>query len=103
MHPEAEDELGFVAWISQAEPGATITYHQGFLAVDCTAPVSKLSADKRRKLRDLAAAAARAAEQGLVHLVQARLGPDRFAYMAIARARPRQAGPALSIRLLEAT
>jgi hypothetical protein len=88
MQPEAQDEIGFSAWISLAEPGASITYHQGFLAVDATAPVSKLSADHRRRLRDLAAAAARAAEQNLVHLVQARLGPDRFAYRAIARPRP---------------
>lgn len=87
MATEAQDEIAFGVWISQAEPGATITYHQGFLAVDGTAPVSKLSGDKRRKLRDLAAAAARAAEQDLVHLVQARLGPDRFAYRAIARPR----------------
>jgi hypothetical protein len=34
--------------------------------------------------------------------VQARIGPDQFAYIAIARAKPRQAGPALSMRLLEA-
>ena len=87
MQPEAQDEIGFSAWISLAEPGASITYHQGFLAVDATALVSKLSADHRRRLRDLAAAAARAAEQDLVHLVQARLGPDRFAYRAIVRPR----------------
>lgn len=88
MATEAQDEIAFGVWISQAEPGAIITYHHGFLAVDGTAPDSKLSGDKRRKLRDLAAAAARAAEQDLVHLVQARLGPDRFAYRAIARPRP---------------
>jgi hypothetical protein len=88
MQPDAQDEIGFSLWISQAKPGATCTYHCGFLAVDATAQVSKLSADHRRKLRDLAAAAARAAEQDLVHLVQARLGPDRFAYRAIARPSP---------------
>ena len=88
MATEAQDEIAFGVWISQAEPGSTITYHRGFLAVDGTSPVSKLSGDKRRKLRDLAAAAARAAEKDLVHLVQARLGPDRFAYRAIARPRP---------------
>ena len=88
MQPEPHDEIGFSAWVSLAEAGASITYHQGFLAVDATAPVSKLSADHRRRLRDLAAAAARAAEQDLVHLVQARLGPDRFAYRAIARPKP---------------
>ena len=88
MQPEAQDEIGFGAWVSRAEPGASITYHQGFLAVDAIAPISKLSADDRRRLRDLAAAAARAAEHDLVHLVQARLAPERFAYRAIARPRP---------------
>ncbi|HHY48931.1 MAG TPA: hypothetical protein GYA10_04205, partial [Alphaproteobacteria bacterium] len=37
----------------------------------------------------LADAAFRAFEAGLVHLAQLRLGPDRFAYLAIARGRPR--------------
>ena len=46
MATEAQDEIAFGVWISQAEPGATITYHQGFLAVDGTAPISKLSGDK---------------------------------------------------------
>ena len=46
--------------------------------------------------------ATRAAEQDLVHLVQARIGPDQFAYIAIARRKPRQAGASLSVRLLEA-
>lgn len=39
----------------------------------------------------LASAAHRAFDAGLVHLVQVRLGPDRFAYIAIARTRPRRA------------
>ena len=43
-----------------------------------------------------------AAEERLVHLVQARLGPDHFAYIAVARPKPGPAGAALSMRLLEA-
>ena len=53
-------------------------------------------------LRQVAAAALRAAEQNLVHLVQARIGPDHFAYIAVARPKPRSSGAALSVRLLEA-
>jgi hypothetical protein len=98
----ALDEVGLSAWIAQAAPGETLVYHRGFLAVDATGDVSNLTPERQRTLRGVAAAALRAAEQGLVHLVQARLGPDQFAYIAIARARPRQAGPALSMRLLEA-
>ena len=97
----ALDEVGLSAWIAQAEPGETLVYHRGFLAVDATSVISKLPAEQQRALR-LVASALRAAEQGLVHLVQARIGPDQFAYIAIARARPRQAGPAISMRLLEA-
>ena len=85
-----------------ALPGETLVYHRGFLAVDATSVISKLPAEQQRTLRLVASAALRAAEQGLVHLVQARIGPDQFAYIAIARARPRQARPALSMRLLEA-
>ena len=96
------DEVGLCAWIAQAEPGETLIYHRGFLAVDATAVLSKLPADRQRALRQVAAAALRAAEQNLVHLVQARIGPDHFAYIAIARPKPRSSGAALSVRLLEA-
>ena len=96
------DEIAFCAWVAQAEPGETLVYHRGFLAVDATGVVSKLLSDQQRGLRLVAAAALRAAEQDLVHLVQARIGPDQFAYIAVARRKPRQAGASLSVRLLEA-
>ena len=88
MQLVAPDEISFCAWVSQAEPGAALIYHRGFLAVDVASLISKLTPEQRRILRDLAAAAWRAAEQGLVHLVQERLAPDRFAYLAIARSNP---------------
>lgn len=96
------DEVGLCAWIAQAEPGETLVYHRGFLAVDATSVVSRLSTEQQRSLQQVAAAAMRAADQGLVHLVQTRLGPDAFAYIAIARPRPGPPGAPLSIRLLEA-
>lgn len=98
----ALDEIGLSAWIAQAEPGEALVYHRGFLAVDATSVISKLPSDQQRALRLVAAAALRAAEQDLVHLVQARIGPDQFAYIAIARRKPRRAGASLSVRLLEA-
>jgi hypothetical protein len=96
------NEVCFCAWVAQAEPGETLVYHRGFLAVDATSVISKLPSDQQRVLRLVAAAALRAAEQDLVHLVQARIGPDQFAYIAIARSKPRQAGASLSVRLLVA-
>lgn len=96
------DEVALSAWIAQAAPGETLVYHRGFLAVDATSVTSKLPSEQKRALRLVASAALRAAEQGLVHLVQARIGPDRFAYIAIARTKPRLSELALSMRLLEA-
>ena len=98
----ALDEVGLSAWIAQAAPGEALVYHRGFLAVDATGAVSNLTPERQRTLRGVAAAALRAAEQRLVHLVQARLGPDHFAYIAVARAKPGPSGAALSMRLLEA-
>ena len=96
------DEIAFCAWVAQAEPGEALVYHLGFLAVDATSVVSTLPSDQQRALRLLAAAALRAAVQDLVHLVQDRIGPDQFAYIAVARRRPRRAAVGLSVRLLEA-
>lgn len=98
----ALDEVGLSAWIAQAAPGEALVYHRGFLAVDATGAVSNLTSERQRTLRGVAAAALRAAERDLVHLVQARLGPDHFAYIAVARPKPGPAGAALSVRLLEA-
>ena len=96
------DDIGLSAWIAQAEPGETLVYHRGFLAVDTFGTASHLSPERRSALRRTADAALRAAEQDLVHLVQARIGPDQFAYIAVARRKPRQVRGSLSTRLLEA-
>jgi hypothetical protein len=98
----AINEISFGAWVAQAEPSAAVVYHRGFLVVDTDNLLSKLPPEARGALRQLANAAMRAAEQGLVHLVQARLATDHFAYIAIARPKPRRPGVALSMRLLEA-
>lgn len=94
------NEISFCAWVAQAEPGEALVYHRGFLVVDADKLLSKLGDESRGALRLLADATFRAAEQGLVHLVQMRLSTDCFAYIAIARTRPR--GASLSSRLLEA-
>ena len=96
------DEISFCAWIAQAESGEPLTYHHGFLVVDTDPVISKLPTDQRLTLRALGNAAFRAAEQGLVHLVQKRIATDRFAYIAIARPKPTPPQPAFAARLLEA-
>lgn len=96
------NEIGFCAWVAQAEPGATLVYHYGFLVVDTDKVLSKLPVEARGALRLLGDAAMRAAEEGLVHLVQVRLSTNRFAYIAIARPKPKGAPASLSCRLLEA-
>ena len=93
-------DIDLCAWIAQAEAGDALIYHRGFLVVDADKSVSTLPTDRRLALRGVADAAFRAAEQGLVHLVQTRLGPDRFAYLAIARPKPKAATASLSALLL---
>ena len=94
-------DVELYAWIAQAEAGARIEYHCGFLGIDVTPVISTLPEAERRQLADLGQAALGAFEKGLVHLVQERVGPDRFAYIAVARPRPKAAAPSLSALLLE--
>lgn len=89
--PRPLTDIEFCAWIGQAVPGDRLEYHRGFLGVDSTAVISTLPETDRRRLGALASAAHRAFDAALVHLVQVRLGPDRFAYLAIARTKPRHA------------
>ncbi|WP_209002968.1 hypothetical protein [Stappia taiwanensis] len=81
-------DIEFCAWIGQAAPGDRLDYHRGFLGIDAMPGISKFPDKDRQRLAGLAAAAFRACESGLVHLVQQRLGPDRFIYLAIARPKP---------------
>ena len=95
-------DIDLFAWIAQAETGDALIYHSGFLVVDADKSVSTLPTDRRLALRRMADAAFRAAEQGLVHLVQERLETDRFAYIAIARPKQKAASASLSALLLDA-
>jgi hypothetical protein len=61
-------EIELCAWVAQAEPGAVLEYHRGYLAHDL-------------------------AERGLVHLVQRRHGPEDYSYFAVARPRAKGALP----------
>lgn len=83
-------EAQFCAWIGQSVPGATIQYHRGFLAIDTVRASSDLLEIERKELVRVGRRAWWAFEHDLVHLVQRRLAPDRFAYLAVARARPKK-------------
>jgi hypothetical protein len=76
--PACRDHREFDAWLESAEAGARIVYCRGYLALDG-------GSDPGSALGRLARRAREASDRGLVHLVQRRLGPADFAYVAIAR------------------
>jgi len=94
-------EQALCSLIGMAAPGDAIEYHRGFLAIARDPNVGKLAERERADLVRVARRAVRAAEAGLVHLVQRRLGPGEFSYLAIVRARPAMAVMS-GIRLAEA-
>ena len=93
--------IQFCAWIGQASPGDSLEYHRGLLALDGSEWSRDFSGDRRRELNRLSRRAWWAAEQGPVHLVQRRNGPDDFSYIAIARPLTAEASASLSSILLK--
>lgn len=94
------DETDLCGWIGQAAPGDVLQYHRGFLALDTYSQGSRLAQRDRAELVRLARRAWWASEQKLIHLVQRRHGADDYAYLAIARPKPRTAPASLSSLLL---
>ena len=93
-------EIEFCAWVAHAVPGDRLEYHRGFLVLDIFPMFARLPDQQRAELARLGSRAFWAAEQGLVHLVQERTGPDQFAYIAVARPKPKAAAVSLSALLL---
>ncbi|WP_102108831.1 hypothetical protein [Oceaniglobus roseus] len=92
IHPARQTaltDIEFCIWAGDALPGEQKTYHIGFLSIDCCQPSTILGATEHARINGLARSARWAFEMGLVHLVQRRLGPNHFAYIAIARPKPR--------------
>jgi len=89
-HDAPLSEEAFSLWLAVAEPGSIIQYHVGFLSLDVAETNINLSIAAHRQLMAVANLAWWAAEERIVHLVQRRLGPDRFAYLAVMR--PRMTG-----------
>ncbi len=91
-------EIGFCAWLGQATPGDALEYHRGFLVVDLTPFGGPMGSEARLELARTSARAYGLAVRGFVDLVQRRVGPDRFSYLAIARPLPQ--GKALDFSTL---
>lgn len=72
-------------WARNGQPGGRIEYFRGFLAVGVAPGGVTLTKGDRNKLVRLAAWFHNAAEQGLVHLVQARHGQGDTSYWAVLR------------------
>ena len=89
-------EIQFCAWVAQAMPGDRLEYHRGFLVLDTFPGLSKLGDNERNELRLLVTRAFWTEAQGLVRLVQERLGPDLFSYLAIARPKTRSSADAVT-------
>ena len=84
--PLTENE--FSDRIADAVPGQVITYYVGLLAHDRWAMSMKLPEPRRVELNAIANHALQLAEVGRVHLLQRRVGPGRFAYLAVVRPQP---------------
>ena len=98
---EPISEIRFCAWVAQAKPGDRLEYHRGYLAVDADKLTSKLDLNARAELVLLRDRAFGCEVQGLVHLVQERIGPDLFTYVAIARPHKGTASAAALKRLAD--
>ncbi|PZV39026.1 hypothetical protein [Mesorhizobium kowhaii] len=93
--PTAVSEPDFCSWLQTAAPGNAIEYHRGFLILDAAQPCrGKLALQRQQELIQLRHLAYWAAEQELVLLVQRRLAPDTFSYLAVRRVRRDRCGNA---------
>ncbi|CAM3583475.1 hypothetical protein TH8_08875 [Thalassospira profundimaris] len=94
-------EVDFCAWLTQAAPGDEFEYHRGFLVLDITPFGSPMDGEARAELARVSDRAFDLAERDFVHLVQRRIGPGAFAYLAIARPHPRNTPLEFSTLMIE--
>src|SRR5688572_31626942 len=80
-------DIGLAGWLGQAAPGDAIEYHQGFLALDRCRIGGRLREQDATELSRVADRAWLAADRGLAHLVQRRIGSSEFSYLIVARPR----------------
>ena len=73
------------AWLQQARAGDVFEYHRGLLTADRTAFGQVADEAAQKALDRLADHAWHLAADGRVHLLQRRLAPGSFSYLAVAR------------------
>lgn len=78
----------FRIWLSQAHPGERFTYYTGDLYHDRQRESGVLPIPERILLSQLADEVYRAARTDQILLVQRRVGPSNFEYMAVRRRPP---------------
>ncbi len=83
-------EASLCTWLGAASAGDSITYHRGALARQVCPHLVCLPNAERVALQRLAARAWKLADMGLADIVQRRHGYEDYAYILVARRRPRQ-------------
>lgn len=81
------DETVFCTRVFEAKPGERIEYHRGFLALDRMQQGRHADRQMHGAVARTADRAFTLAEKGAVHLVQKRLAPECFSYLAVVRPR----------------
>ena len=84
------DEAGLCARVFEAKPGERIEYHRGFLGLDRSPLSQHADRQSRSTISRTADRALALAEKGAVHLVQKRLAPECFSYLAVVRRRQKR-------------
>ena len=101
--PKPLTEASLCTWLGAASPGDRITYHRGALGRQVCPLLACLPDDQRLALRAVATRAWKLAELGLADIVQRRHGNEDYAYILVARRRPRRyASSILPLLLAEA-
>jgi len=80
------DAAGLRRWLDEADPGDTLIYHRGSIALDVVPHGSRLSEESRAELVRLASLARTASDLKQAHLVQQRHGDGDYSYLLIRRA-----------------
>jgi hypothetical protein len=93
-------EASLCSWLGAAAAGDTITYFRGTLSRSLCPQLAILQQEERVALAKMANRAWRLAEAGLADIVQRRHGYEDYAYILVARRRPRRPASAILPLLL---
>ena len=78
----------FCFWLQTAPAGSVAEYHRGFLAIDAPPNLALGTEADWNEICLVRHLAFEAGQHRLVHLLQRRLGPSCFAYLAVRRGHP---------------